>query len=151
MILIRILAEIYPSMDRNTVNQNIRKLREQAGISQTPVYNHLGISRRTYSKLECDPQKGGTLLVSEHVFKIADFYGVPPEAVLLGYVPQEPDSRQLQEADIWKEKYLALSKEMTARIEALQSELEKSDEVCKAREITIKTQEEMIRFLKKKK
>jgi len=61
-------------------HHNLRRAREQAGLSQAKLADEIGIGRTTYVALEA----GRTRLYSKHVDKIAARLGLTPEELLCG-------------------------------------------------------------------
>ncbi len=51
---------------------NLRKIRKEKTISQEAIANYLGVSQKTYSRMEYNK----TTCTSDQISKIAAFYGV---------------------------------------------------------------------------
>lgn len=58
---------------------NLKKLREDRGLSQTAVANELGISRQTYNNYELGKRQADY----EMLLKLAEFFGTTVEALLV--------------------------------------------------------------------
>ena len=63
-----------------TVKENIRTIREEAGLTQKETALRMGISRTSYRKLE----KKGTALISQQVYRFSEVTGATVERILLG-------------------------------------------------------------------
>lgn len=62
------------------VTRNIRKARKNANLSQERMSELLGISRQAYNHVEM----GKTVLISKHLFEIAQILNISVENLLLG-------------------------------------------------------------------
>lgn len=81
-------------MDNESIKKNIMMLRLERDLSQIKMAEALGISRNSYRNVE----KGKTRMISDTVLKVAEWAGLTPEEVVLGYKPSEAGSAMLKDA-----------------------------------------------------
>lgn len=134
-------------MNNTSVKENISRIRQASGISQTEMAEKLGISRTAYRNIE----KGETVLISENVDRIAAVLDKTPEEIVLGYRPSERDSARFY--DIQKE-YSDKEREIIGKYESdisgLKEQIHTLKEYVTALKEIISTKEEIISMLKRK-
>ena len=97
-------------------HNNIRKAREEAGLSQTELAESIGVVRSTINDLEC----GRTNLFNKNIPVIADRLGISVEQMLCGAPPEQ----LLEDPFTRTERENALREEFEQRIASLQEQLD---------------------------
>ena len=135
-------------MDNDSIKNNVFKLRLERNMSQREVAEALGISRNAYRGIEM----GKTMLISEKVFLLAEWAGVTPEEIVLGFAPSKDSSRMLKDA---RERFNTRVKELVDEYENKLGDARKENEFLKERlqekEDYITTLKSMLAFLQKEK
>ena len=135
-------------MDNDSIKNNVFKLRQERNMSQREVAEALGISRNAYRGIEM----GKTMLISEKVFLLAEWAGVTPEEIVLGFAPSKDSSRMLKDA---RERFNTRVKELIDEYENKLGDARKENEFLKERlqekEDYITTLKSMLAFLQKEK
>lgn len=135
-------------MDNDSIKNNVFKLRLERNMSQREVAEALGISRNAYRGIEM----GKTVLISEKVFMLAEWAGVPPEEIVLGFAPSKDSSRMLKDA---RERFNTRVKELVDEYENKLGDARKENEFLKERlkekEDYITTLKSMLAFIQKEK
>ena len=135
-------------MDNDSIKNNVFKLRQERNMSQREVAEALGISRNAYRGIEM----GKTMLISEKVFMLAEWAGVTPEEIVLGFAPSKDSSRMLKDA---RERFNTRVKELVDEYENKLGDARKENEFLKERlqekEDYITTLKSMLAFLQKEK
>lgn len=135
-------------MDNDSIKNNVFKLRQERNMSQREVAEALGISRNAYRGIEM----GKTMLISEKVFMFAEWAGVTPEEIVLGFAPSKDSSRMLKDA---RERFNTRVKELVDEYENKLGNARKENEFLKERlqekEDYITTLKSMLAFLQKEK
>lgn len=94
-------------MDDSTIKNNLRKKRNDLGLTQTEMASRLEISLNAYRKLE----SGSTRIINEHVGKFAKEAGVSLSELVNGFDPVPQDSGYIDEL---KDSYDRQIREMQA-------------------------------------
>ena len=102
-------------------HNNIRKAREEAGLSQTELAESIGVVRSTINDLEC----GRTNLFNKNVPLIADRLGISIEQLICGTRPEQ----NLEDPFTRTERENALREEFERRITSLQEQLDSEKRV----------------------
>lgn len=135
-------------MDNDSIKNNLFKLRLERNMSQREVAEALGISRNAYRGIEM----GKTMLISEKVFMLAEWAGVTPEEIVLGFAPSKDGSRMLKDA---RERFNTRVKELVDEYENKLGDARKENEYLRERlkekEDYITTLKSMLAFLQKEK
>ncbi len=135
-------------MDNDSIKNNLFKLRLERNMSQREVAEALGISRNAYRGIEM----GKTMLISEKVFMLAEWAGVTPEEIVLGFAPSKDSSRMLKDA---RERFNTRVKELVDEYENKLGDARKENEYLRERlkekEDYIATLKSMLAFLQKEK
>ena len=122
-------------MNNESIKKHIRKAREENNLTQEEIASGIGMTRNAYRDIEV----GGTKLLSDSIFKIADITGLSPEELVLGYLPVEESNSSLKDArEKLMERIRSLREEYDAQVERLESEnsllraliKEKDDNIC---------------------
>lgn len=122
------------------MKDHIRMARISKGLSQDTVAQALGITRVALSKIE----NGNVRIVNIHVSALADLLGISLEELLLGYVPERDASERLFEKDVeYDEKYRRLQHEYEGELTHLR-------DLVESQKMTIHSQEEIIKMLKRR-
>ena len=132
-------------MDDHTISDNIKLFRLRKGLVHTDITEALHFTRQSYSKLE----SGKVRIVNPRIYRLAEFYGVEPEELLLGYSPDPEATGHLQETKRgYDVKYKRLQREFEGVLENKASELKTLRDLVNTLQKTIQTQEEIIQMLK---
>lgn len=123
------------------VHINIKKLREDTGLSQAAMADELNIGRTTYINFET----GKTKLYSKTLSKFAKFTKTSEEEIIAGGLEEDDDL--LRERTTHKEEKRAIIAEYERRIASLNDKLEAAGKIIKAKEETIGTLTSVNRFL----
>lgn len=135
-------------MDNESIKKNILKIRLEHNLSQGKMADALGVARNTYRNIE----KGTTRLLSDTVFKLADWAGITPEEVALGYVPSETGSARLKDArERYNNRVKTLTDEYEARLDALRKENSLLKDLVKEKDDSIRTLKSMVALLENRK
>ena len=135
-------------MDNESIKKNLLKLRLEHNMSQEDMAEVLGVARNTYRSIE----KGSTKLISDTVMKVADWAGMEPEEIVLGYMPsEEKGSQKLKDA---RERYnlrvKTITDEYENRLELLRKENDMFKDLLKEKDENIRTLKSMVALLEKK-
>ena len=120
-------------MDKNSIKDNIRRIRKRSGMTQEDMAHELGISLTAYRDLE----RGATNIVNSNIARIAEITGTTTEEVL-GYTTV-PDEDRIQDVQV----------EYRAKIENLQTRINDLEKIVASLEDVIATKNEIISILKK--
>ena len=120
-------------MDKNSIKDNIRRIRKRSGMTQEDMAHELGISLTAYRDLE----RGATNIVNSNIARIAEITGTTTEEVL-GYTTV-PDEDRIQDVQV----------EYGAKIENLQTRINHLEKIVASLEDVIATKNEIISILKK--
>jgi transcriptional regulator with XRE-family HTH domain len=120
-------------MDKNSIKDNIRRIRKRSGMTQEDMAHELGISLTAYRDLE----RGATNIVNSNIARIAEITGTTTEEVL-GYTTV-PDEDRIQDVQV----------EYGAKIENLQTRINDLEKIVASLEDVIATKNEIISILKK--
>lgn len=134
-------------MDDQTISDNIKLFRLRKGLAHTDITEALHFTRQTYSKLE----SGKVRIINPRIYCLAEFYGVEPEELLLGYSPDPEATGHLQETKRgYDVRYRQLQRDFEGVLENKASELRTLRDLVKTQQQTIQTQEAIIQMLKSK-
>ena len=128
-------------MDNGDLKRNIERLREERKLTQEQVADRIGVVRNTYRNIE----KGDTRLISDHLLKIADVLETTPEALIIGYQPDEHAQRGFrslrEEYDrrsaFEQEQHRQELEEKDRTIAALRKEVGRLEQLLEAKEVII--------------
>lgn len=120
-------------MDKNSIKDNIRRIRKRSGMTQEDMAHELGISLTAYRDLE----RGATNIINSNIARIAEITGTTTEEVL-GYTTV-PDEDRIQDVQV----------EYGAKIENLQTRINDLEKIVASLEDVIATKNEIISILKK--
>lgn len=133
-------------MDKNSIKENLLKMRGRLGLSQEAMAEKLGISRTAYRNIE----SGKTRLISSHADKIASILGVSTEELLLGHNPDDGNASSLEDM---RERYETRIREIenghTDEMTALNAQIKVLNEFIDTLKETIRTKDEIIALLRK--
>jgi len=134
-------------MDNDSIKQNLERIRLEHGLSQKEMAKAIGVVRNTYRNIE----KGSTHLISDTLMKVAEWAGITPEELVLGYEPSEDGSAKLKDA---REEFNRRTKELTdgyeARLEALRKENSLLRDAVKDKDDYIRSLKSIIAVLEKR-
>ena len=134
-------------MNNDTVKKNLENIRISNNLSQGEMAIALGIARNTYRNIE----KGSTRLISDTVMKVAEWAGMTPEEVVLGYFPVKDRDNVLKETrERYNSRIAALTEEYEARLKHQREELELIKELVKEKDDNIRNLKSWIRILEKR-
>lgn len=108
---------------------NIRRLREELGLSQSALADELGIGRTSYVNFE----KGNTKLYCKILSRLAKFSGKTELEILLG---AEHGDVLMDES--WKDQRKAIIDDYEGRLAELQNKLDAAEKLAQSYETTIK-------------
>jgi len=80
MVIFAVIIKI-AWMDNNSVKENLRRFRKEAGMTQSEMADELGMSRMGYINLE---KEGRTALLNEDLERIARLLGKSMEELVFG-------------------------------------------------------------------
>lgn len=134
-------------MDNHSIKKNLLKLRQEHNLSQAQMADALGIVRNTYRSIE----KGGTKLISDTVIKVADWAGITPEEVVLGYYPSEKNSTKLKDArDEFNNRVKALTDDYEQKLERQRNEISLLKDLIREKDDNIRTLKSIKALLEKR-
>lgn len=135
-------------MDNESIKKNLLKVRLEHNMSQEDMAEVLGVARNTYRSIE----KGSTKLISDTVMKVADWAGMEPEEIVLGYMPsEEKGSQKLKDArERFNLRVKAITDEYENRLELLRKENDMFKDLLKEKDENIRTLRSMVALLEKK-
>ena len=87
-------------IDERSIKANIRRIREEMGLTQEAIAQELDIESSTYWRLE----EGTTQVINRNVYRIARLAGIAVEDIVVG----NEVSRKLRDADDSREKLEAM-------------------------------------------
>ena len=135
-------------MDNESIKRNLLKIRLEHNLSQEAMADVLGIARNTYRNIE----KGKTKLLSDTVMKVAEWAGITPEEVTLGYSPSESRDVRLKDArDNYNNRVKTLVDEYEARLDTLTEENRLLKELVKEKDDNIRNLKSMVALLENRK
>lgn len=133
-------------MDNESVKKNIMNLRLERSLTQRQMAEELGMARNTYRSIE----KGKTQMISETVMKVAEWAGVTPEEIVLGYLPSESGSIQLKEArERFNKRVNEITEEYEARIAGLMKEIRMLNDLLKEKDDNIRNLKSIVALIEK--
>ena len=135
-------------MDNESIKKNLLKVRLEHNMSQEDMAEVLGVARNTYRSIE----KGSTKLISDTVMKVADWAGMEPEEIVLGYMPsEEKGSQKLKDArERFNLRVKTITDEYENRLELLRKENDMFKDLLKEKDENIRTLRSMVALLEKK-
>ena len=135
-------------MDNESIKKNLLKVRLEHNMSQEDMAEGLGVARNTYRSIE----KGSTKLISDTVMKVADWAGMEPEEIVLGYMPsEEKGSQKLKDVrERFNLRVKAITDEYENRLELLRKENDMFKDLLKEKDENIRTLRSMVALLEKK-
>lgn len=134
-------------MDNDSIKKNLLKIRLDRKLSQEEMADILGIARNTYRNIE----KGKTRLLSETVMKVAEWAGMTPEEVTLGYTPSETESARLRDIrESYNYRVKSITEEYEARLDALRKENGLLKELLKEKDDNIRNLKSLVALLEKR-
>lgn len=133
-------------MDNESVKKNIMNLRLERSLTQRQMAEELGMARNTYRSIE----KGKTQMISETVMKVAEWAGVTPEEIVLGYLPSEYGSIQLKEArERFNKRVNEITEEYETRIAGLMKEIRMLNDLLKEKDDNIRNLKSIVALIEK--
>lgn len=135
-------------MDNESIKKNLLKVRLEHNMSQEDMAEVLGVARNTYRSIE----KGSTKLISDTVMKVADWAGMEPEEIVLGYMPsEEKGSQKLKDVrERFNLRVKTITDEYENRLELLRKENDMFKDLLKEKDENIRTLRSMVALLEKK-
>lgn len=121
-------------MDEKSVKENLRRAREECGLSQTAVAEHLGMNRSSFVKLE----SGSTRIVNKHFLMLAKLYGRSPEELMFGRNSEDSAGMLLQSENSFKEQKKQIINDYESRLEEKNQRLEALERLLTAKEDSIR-------------
>lgn len=135
-------------MDNESIKRNLMRIRLEHNLSQEAMADILGIARNTYRNIE----KGKTRLLSETIMKVAEWAGLTPEEVTLGYFPSESGDARLRDArEEYNNRVRDLTDEYEARLEAMMKEILLLKDLVKEKDDNIRNLKSMVALLENRK
>ena len=132
-------------MDNASIKENIFRRRTERGLSQDEMARQLGVVRNTYRKIE----KGDIRLISEHIPKIAQIFGVSEEEIVLGYKPVESSCELEDMRTDYNTRIARLTSAYENTISSLRNEIGKKDAEIRDLRSMIEDKNEIISLLKR--
>ena len=134
-------------MDNDSIKKNLLRLRLERNMSQEDMAEVLGVARNTYRSIE----KGKTHLISDTILKVADWAGVEPEEVVLGYMPMEKGTQKLKDArERFNLRVKNITDEYEGKLELLRNENTMLKDLLKEKDENVRTLKSMVALLEKK-
>lgn len=127
------------TMDKQTIAQNIEKLRTNAGITQEELAERAGISRTSIRNI----LTAEVNIINRHLPAIAAALGVSLEELLLGYEPFDPDSGLLRSEASHQAQLHDLADDFQKRLDELQSRYDLLEELCASQRERIRLLEQI--------
>ena len=128
-------------IDENSIKENLRKAREERGLTQSEIADSLEISVTAYQKIE----SGKTRILNKNFSKCAETLGVSIPELVVGFKPVKDAESTI--ADM-KESYgMKMRVQESGYIQEIQRrdrEIERLNGVIKDKEETINTQKLLI-------
>ena len=133
-------------MDNESIKQNLMKIRLEHNLSQEEMADILGIARNTYRNIE----KGSTRMISDTVMKVAEWAGVTPEEIVLGYTPVETGGAKLKDMrERYNYKVKALTDDYELKLETLRKENALLRDLIREKDDNIRNLKSMVALLEK--
>lgn len=134
-------------MDNDSIKQNLERIRQKHGLTQQEMADAIGVVRNTYRNIE----KGSTHLISDTVMKVAEWAGMTPEEIVLGYEPSEDGSATLKDArEEFDRRLKAQKDDYEARLETMRKEIAFLKGTVKDKEDNIRSLKSIIAMLEKR-
>lgn len=135
-------------MDNESIKRNLLRIRLEHNLSQEAMAEILGIARNTYRNIE----KGKTRLLSDTIMKVADWAGMTPEEVTLGYFPTESADDRLKDIrEDYNNRVKALVDDYEARLDAMMKENFLLKDLVKEKDDNIRNLKSMVALLENRK
>jgi len=134
-------------MDNNSIKKNLLKVRLDHNLSQADMADILGVARNTYRNIE----KGSTRLISDTVQKVAEWAGMTPEELVLGYTPSEKGNQKLTDVrERYNSRIKTLTEDYESQLERLRNENSLLKEIIREKDDNVRTLKSMVALLEKK-
>lgn len=134
-------------MDENSIRENITRACKKHGFTKKAVAEAIGLSKVSFHALE----NGPTRILNENVYKIADFLGISPEELILGYKPDPESAGLLVEAQAdYGRKSEMLKEGYEEKLDASTRENNTLLALVESQKETIRNQEEIISMLRRR-
>lgn len=134
-------------MDDLTIRGNLKKRRQELGLTQTEMASRLDISLNAYRKLE----KGPTLLINQQMDKFAKATGISLAELVNGFEPSDPGENNLNDLrNTYEQRLGSLKNEYSSEILRLQKENETLAERISDKNNEITAKDKLIAFLEKR-
>jgi len=120
-------------MDNDSIKANIKRIRERLDFTQKEVAQGIGLEEQKYRRIE----SGDTKVIHKDLPKIAEFFSVSLEELLLGFTPNEYASQELEDykalygeklkenTQVWVDKNAELQK----RVDSLEKQVTKLHQI----------------------
>ena len=126
-----------------TVKENIRTIREEAGLTQKETALRMGISRTSFRKLE----KAGTSVISPQVYRFAQVTDVPMERIILG--DEALSQKSLMQEKNYEERLRAQRDDYEERLSAKDAKIREKEQLIDELRSIIDSQKTIIAFMEK--
>ncbi len=134
-------------MNNDSVKKNLERIRTEKKLSQEEMAGVLGVARNTYRNIE----KGDTKLISDTVMKVAEWAGLTPEEVVLGYLPVEDRDGALRDAREQMDKRIArLTDDYEEKLARSRKEIALLRDLIKEKDDNIRNLKSWIAILEKR-
>ena len=134
-------------MNNDSVKKNLERIRTEKKLSQEDMAGVLGVARNTYRNIE----KGDTKLISDTVMKVAEWAGLTPEEVVLGYLPVEDRDGALRDArERMDERITMLTNEYEEKLARSREEITLLRDLIREKDDNIRNLKSWIAMLEKR-
>ena len=134
-------------MNNDTVKKNIERIRTEKKMSQEEMASALGVTRNTYRNIE----KGDTKLISNTIIKFAEWAGMTPEEVVLGYLPVEDRDNALKDTrEMMNRRIAVLTEEYEDKLERMRKEISLLKDLIKEKDDNIRNLKSCMAILEKR-
>lgn len=136
-------------MDNKSIKENISRIREEKFLSQEEMAERLHITRNSYRRIE----KGGTSLIRDKLFEIADILEVDVVELILGSgnnASDAPAKVGLEEATSYYESRIKEREDaMQSEKDALSARISDLEKKVQDLEKWLRDKEEIIELMKR--
>ncbi|MBR5176500.1 MAG: helix-turn-helix transcriptional regulator [Bacteroidales bacterium] len=134
-------------IDENAIKENLKKTREERGITQAEIAESLKISVTAYQKIE----RGKTRILNKNFSKCAETLGVSIPELVMGFKPiRDAEDRIADMKESYGMKMRVQERGYIQEIQQRDREIERLNGIIKDKDDTINTQKLLISQLMSK-
>ena len=128
-------------IDESAIKENLKKTREERGITQAEIAESLKISVTAYQKIE----KGKTRILNKNFSKCAETLGVSSPELVMGFKPiRDAENRIADMEESYGIKMRVQERGYIQEIQQRDREIERLNGIIKDKDDTINTQKLLI-------